>query len=356
MHDGWTYQGRQYHMWFGHGTKPTDGSPAADAKPDLGSIDERVHNLGHTLVAGFPASKRHHAAARLNIEDHARLDRVMEAVVRAIPMGPRVTALRVLGMHPDGRGVEAFVDAGRILAAAKTQADLRNATDRLATSAQEIGLDRFEPFLRQADDHLTQTGGLLALLRDLPKPAPPVTAPPVSSPPVRLPIPPPGQLAPFLRGALRKAGWLGLAVTLLDALVRANREAQIRAAIERFQLDPSKPGDMAAALAYVWASVNRSLLLGTSLPESAQDTVAEQVMRAVRNDPTLLDRAMSEDAGGAGRDPVDRADRRIGVGDRHAQRRGTPARRKDGRRGEERSRNPGGTGRVSQACRGAQPP
>ncbi len=356
MHDGWTYQGRQYHMWFGHGTKPTDGSPAADAKPDLGSIDERVHNLGHTLVAGFPASKRHHAAARLNIEDHARLDRVMEAVVRAIPMGPRVTALRVLGMHPDGRGVEAFVDAGRILAAAKTQADLRNATDRLATSAQEIGLDRFEPFLRQADDHLTQTGGLLALLRDLPKPAPPVTAPPVSSPPVRLPIPPPGQLAPFLRGALRKAGWLGLAVTLLDALVRANREAQIRAAIERFQLDPSKPGDMAAALAYVWASVNRSLLLGTSLPESAQDTVAEQVMRAVRNDPTLLDRAMSEDAGGAGRDPVDRADRRIGAGDRHAQRRGTPARRKDGRRGEERSRNPGGTGRVSQACRGAQPP
>jgi len=93
---------------------------------------------------------------------------------------------------------------------------------------------------------------------------------------------------------------LGLAVTLLDALVRANREAQIRAAIERFQLDPSKPGDMAAALAYVWASVNRSLLLGTSLPESAQDTVAEQVMRAVRNDPTLLDRAMSEDAGALG--------------------------------------------------------
>jgi hypothetical protein len=57
---------------------------------------------------------------------------------------------------------------------------------------------------------------------------------------------------------------------------------------------------MAAALAYVWARVNRSLLLGTSLPESAQDIVAEQVMRAVRKDPTLLNRAMAGDAAALG--------------------------------------------------------
>ena len=71
MHNGWMYQGRQSHMWFGHGTKPVDGSAAADAKPDLGSIDERIHNLGHTLVAGLPASKRHHSAARLGRVDKA---------------------------------------------------------------------------------------------------------------------------------------------------------------------------------------------------------------------------------------------------------------------------------------------
>ena len=305
MHDGWMYQGRQHHMWFGHGTKPVDGSLPGDAKPDLGSIDERIHNLGHTLVAGLPASKRYHAAARLGVEDHARLDRVMEGVVRALPLGPRVTALRVLGMHPDGRGVEAFVDAGRILASAEAHADLREATDKLAVSAQEMGLDNFKPFLRRADDHLTDTGGLLGLLRDLPKPAPPVTAPPA----IRLALPPPGQLVPVLRSVLRKAGLAGLVLAALEALIEARREVEIRAAIERFKLDPTKAGDIAAALAYVWASHNRALLvvappgngqLGTSLPESAQSTVAGQVMRAVQKDPTLLERAMSGDAGALG--------------------------------------------------------
>ncbi len=62
---------------------------------------------------------------------------------------------------------------------------------------------------------------------------------------------------------------------------------------------------MAAALAYVWANNNRSLLvlslpdngqLGTFLPESAQSTVAEQVMRAVQKDPTILNRVLSGDA------------------------------------------------------------
>ena len=172
-----------------------------------------------------------------------------------------------------------------------------------------MGLDNFKPFLRRADDHLTGTGGLLGLLRDLPKPAPPVTVPPVIRPPVRPVLPPPGQLAPLLRSVLQKAGLAGLALAALEALIGANREAEIRAAIERFKLDPTKAGDMAAALAYVWASHNRALLIvappgngevGTSLPESAQGTVAEQVMRAVQKDPTLLDRAMSGDAGALG--------------------------------------------------------
>ncbi len=308
MHGGWVYQGRQYHMWFGHGTKPLDGS-ADLAKLDLGSIDERIHNLGLTLVAGLPASKRHHSASRLGTDDHGRLDRLMEGVVRALPLGPRLTAFRVLGMHPDERGVEAFVDTGRLLASAETRADLRAATDRLAESVQEIGLNHFNSFLRRADDHLAGTGGFLALMRDLPSPASPSTVPPLITPIVKPPLPPPGQLAPLLRGALQKAGLAGLTLAALMALIEAHRETEIRAAMERFKLDPTKGDDVAAALAYVWASNNRALLvvtplkdgqLGPSLPASAQDVVAEQVKRAVQKDPTLLDRAMSGDAGALG--------------------------------------------------------
>ncbi len=56
-------QGRQSHGRFGHGTGP--------AKPESGGADagsaalaQRIHDLGHTLIVGLPASKRHHDAAR----------------------------------------------------------------------------------------------------------------------------------------------------------------------------------------------------------------------------------------------------------------------------------------------------
>ena len=53
-------------MWFGHGTKPKDAktpSVAADVPPPL---QDRIHDVGHTLVAGLPASKRHHAVELRN--------------------------------------------------------------------------------------------------------------------------------------------------------------------------------------------------------------------------------------------------------------------------------------------------
>jgi hypothetical protein len=223
----------------------------------------------------------------------------MTGVVHALPLGPRLIPIRVLGTNADAPGVATFVKAGATLQSAHSNADLRNATDLVARSAQEMGLDRFRPFLRQADDHLAQTGGMAALLREAaPAPAP-LSTPRTPTPPgtgATPPLPPPGALMPLIGRLLRGAGWLVLAGTPLDGLIRANQEAQVRAAIERFKLDPSKPADMAAALAYAWARTNRSLLLGTSLPESAQDAVAEQVMRAVRADPALLDRAMASDA------------------------------------------------------------
>ncbi len=59
---GWVYQGRQYHMWFGHGTKPQDETPDS-GKDALGSLDQRIRMLGPTAIAGLPQSKRYHAAA-----------------------------------------------------------------------------------------------------------------------------------------------------------------------------------------------------------------------------------------------------------------------------------------------------
>ena len=64
--DSWVYQGRQYHMWFGHGTKPDSEKALPPPKGALASLQDRIHNLGYTLAAGLPASKRHHAVAPLD--------------------------------------------------------------------------------------------------------------------------------------------------------------------------------------------------------------------------------------------------------------------------------------------------
>ena len=188
------YQDRQYHMRFGHGTKPFSDKALPPPKDALPSLQDRIHSLGYTLAAGLPASKRNHAVARLNPADQGRLARVMTGVVHALPLGARIVPLRFLGTEADAPGITSFIKAGAIIAAADSHADVREATGLVGRSAQEMGLDRFRPFLREADDHLSQTGGMIALLRDVPVP----TAPSVVKPPVAAPtgpgLPPAGQL------------------------------------------------------------------------------------------------------------------------------------------------------------------
>ena len=292
--DGWVYQGRQYHMWFGHGTKPDSEKAPPPPKDALPSLQDRIHSLGYTLAAGLPASKRHHAVARLGAADHGRLARVMTGVVHALPLGPRLVPIRVLGTNADAPGIASFVKAGAVLDAAESHADIRAATDLAGHSAQEMGLDRFQPFLRQADDHLTQTGGMAALLREVPtRAAPPVVRSPVAAP-AGPGLPPPGLLGPLLRTVLRGA-LLGVAAGLLDAYTSREQEQQTRDVIERFKLDPTNPADAAAALAFRWAQNKGPWLFDTPQTGPEMQAMAERVLRGVQADPTLLGRALDGD-------------------------------------------------------------
>jgi hypothetical protein len=292
--DSWVYQGRQYHMWFGHGTKPNGDGQSQSSQDRIPSLQDRIHSLGYTLAAGLPASKRYHAVTRLGPEDHARLTRVMTGIVHALPLGARLAPLRVMGVNADAPGVTAFVQAGAVIGAAGSHADVREATDLVGHSAQEMGLDRFRPFLREADSHLTQTGGVVALLREVSTPA----APAVASLPVAAPagsgLLPSGQLAPLLRTVLRGA-LVGTAAEVLDAYTTREQEQQIRDVIERFKLDPANPADAAAALAFRWAQIKGPWLFDTQQTGPEMQTMAERVMRAVQADPTLLGRALDGD-------------------------------------------------------------
>ncbi len=218
----------------------------------------------------------------------------MTGVVHALPLGPRLIPLRVLGTSGDAPGIASFVKAGAVIRAADSNADVREATDLVGQSAQQMGLNRFRPFLREADDHLTQTGGVIALLKDVPTPvAPRVTAPPVVVSPGRG-LPPPGLLGPMLRTVLRGA-LVGVAAGLLEAYTSREQEQQIRDVIERFKLDPANPADAAAAVAFRWAQNKGPWLFDTPQTGPEMQAMAERVMRAVQADPALLNRALDGD-------------------------------------------------------------
>ena len=218
----------------------------------------------------------------------------MTGVVHGLPLGPRIVPRRVLGTNADAPGITSFVKAGAVLKAADSHAAVREATDLVGRSAQEMGLDRFRPFLREADDHLSQTGGTVALLRDVPVPTGPFVARPPVAAPVGPGLPPPGPLGPLLRTVLRGA-LVGAAAGLLKAYASRDQERQLRDVIERFKLDPSNPADAAAALAFRWAQNQGPWLFDTPQTGPEMQAMAARVMRAVQADPTLLARALDGD-------------------------------------------------------------
>ena len=283
-HDGWMYQGRQDHGWFGHGTGPGAPSATPDAAQSAAVLDQRIRDIAHTLIAGLPASKRYHDAARLSDIDRARLTRLLTAAVQALPLGLPGIARRVFGKDSDTPGVDGFAQAAGLLRNGRDNADLRAATDALGKAAQDIGLDRFKSFLREADEHLAERGGLAVLVRDMPAPAPPST-----KTPFRIPAPPaPGRI-PW--GSLAA----GVAAAALPALADLIQRENVKDTIERFGLDGNKPADVTAAYAFLWAQNHGPWLFDTPQTGPAMLAMAERVMRAARSDPDLFGRAVGGD-------------------------------------------------------------
>ena len=283
-HDGWMYQGRQDHGWFGHGTGPGVFSAALRPAQSAAVIEQRIRDIGHTLIAGLPASKRSHDATRLSDNDRARLTRLLTAVVQALPLGLPGIARRIFGKDPDTPGIDGFAQAAGLLRDGRDNADLRAATDALGKAALDIGLDHFKGFLREADEHLAERGGLTVLVRDMPAPALPST-----KTPFRIPAPPaPGRI-PW--GSLAA----GVAAAALPAMSDLIQRENVRDTIERFGLDIAKPADVTAAYAFLWAQNHGPWLFDTPQTGPAMLAMAERVMRAARTDPNLFGRGVGGD-------------------------------------------------------------
>jgi hypothetical protein len=139
--DGWVYQGRQEHGWFGDGRKPGGDLPDSDVVGQ--GLDDRIRGLGRAAVAAIPARQRHHAAASFDAAALARLVRVMRAWVGGLHLSPAEFASRFIGRAVDDPVVEHFRTAAERVAGAWTQTDLREATGALAAGMLGVGLDRW---------------------------------------------------------------------------------------------------------------------------------------------------------------------------------------------------------------------
>ena len=73
------------------------------------------------------------------------------------------------------------------------------------------------------------------------------------------------------------------------------RREDVSDTIKRFGLDPSKPADVTAAYAYLWAEDHGPWLFDTPQTGPKMQEMAERVMRAARADPALFGRAVGGD-------------------------------------------------------------
>ncbi len=76
----WVDQGRQYHMWFGHGTSADqDAKTAPDPSVTRQIAADRVLALAYGAVASLPAAQRSQAEAQYHNGTLPRLTEAMTA-------------------------------------------------------------------------------------------------------------------------------------------------------------------------------------------------------------------------------------------------------------------------------------
>lgn len=205
---------------------------------------------------------------------------MLTVTVQALPMGGPAVACHVFGVKPNTPGIDGFVRAARLLRDGPESADMRAATDAVGRAAQDIGLDRFKSFLQSSDDHLQARGGLITLARYLPDPSARLTNIPGLPVPTRLPW------GPLI---------VGLAAQALPMMADLARRKDVSDTIKRFGLNPSKPADVTAAYAYLWAEDHGPWLFDTRQTGPEMLEMAGRVMRAARADPALFGRAVGGD-------------------------------------------------------------
>ena len=149
----WEDQGRQYCMWFGHGTSANKNKqPAPDSSVVGKSTADRVLALAYGAIASLPAAQRRQAEAQYHNGTLPRLKEAMTTWLSATALGRATFAFRLFGRGADDPVVGDLHRAALGAAAATSQNDLRDAAEKVAKAMQGVGIDGWPRFVADATE------------------------------------------------------------------------------------------------------------------------------------------------------------------------------------------------------------
>jgi len=151
----WQDQGRQYHMWFGHGTsglkeKPSKAGP--DPMFDPGSLDKRIDAVAHGSLMHLPRKEWHRPVLSFDRERLERLRTAMTTWLGARALSNAAFGAKLLDPLTSDAAVGALRAAAKGAQTAQSHEDLKDASGELAAGMQGVGLDKWPGFLRDAAD------------------------------------------------------------------------------------------------------------------------------------------------------------------------------------------------------------
>lgn len=147
----WLDQGRQYHMWFGHGTAQDRGSQR-EIDPSVADQSQasRIQALAYGAIAALPASLRAQAQAQYQAGLLPRLSDAMAAWFQGSRLDTVAFASHLFGRSANDPVAELL--HGAVIGAdlAMNHAEMRDAAAKVADAMVAVGLDRWPRFVSGA--------------------------------------------------------------------------------------------------------------------------------------------------------------------------------------------------------------
>lgn len=149
----WQDQGRQYHMWFGHGTAGSKNRPSkagADPMFEPGNFDKRMEAVAHGALMHMPRKDWHRTVVSFDRQRLERFRTAMTAWIGARSLSDASFGATLLAPSTSDVAIDALRGAATGALMAQSHEDLKGASGQLAVAMQDVGLEKWPGFLHDA--------------------------------------------------------------------------------------------------------------------------------------------------------------------------------------------------------------